>query len=194
LKKIIGKIDSLFLGVIGEELIKRSVKQLEFRLDGVIGDRHAGFERVTWEGDDKQVANTLRRNERQWSAVSSEELDEISEKMNLRVPLNAGDIGANFCVSGTNNFSKLPKGTIFKFDSGVELIVEEYNPPCLGMSKNLAQKILDKNGNVLDETLFLQVAKYLRGLVGVVEVPGIIHKNDEFLIIPYTSPRWAKNR
>jgi|TARA_A100001015_G_scaffold253214_1_gene293273 hypothetical protein len=194
LKKIIGKIDSLFLGVIEEELIKRSVKQLEFRLDGVIGDRHAGFERVTWEGDDKQVANTLRRNERQWSAVSSEELDEISEKMNLRVPLNAGDIGANFCVSGANNFSKLPKGTIFKFDSGVELIVEEYNPPCLGMSKNLAQKILDKNGNVLDETLFLQVAKYLRGLVGVVEVPGIIHKNDEFLIIPYTSPRWAKNQ
>ena len=194
MKKIIGKIDSLFLGVIEEELIKRSVKQLEFRLDGVIGDRHAGFERVTWEGDDKQVANTLRRNERQWSAVSLEELDEISEKMNLRVPLNAGDIGANFCVSGANNFSKLPKGTIFKFDSGVELIVEEYNPPCLGMSKNLAQKILDKNGNVLDETLFLQVAKYLRGLVGVVEVPGIIHKNDEFLIIPYTSPRWAKNQ
>ena len=194
MKKIIGKIDSLFLGVIEEELIKRSVKQLEFRLDGVIGDRHAGFERVTWEGDDKQVANTLRRNERQWSAVSLEELDEISEKMNLRVPLNAGDIGANFCVSGANNFSKLPKGTIFKFDSGVELIVEEYNPPCLGMSKNLAQKILDKNGNVLDETLFLQVAKYLRGLVGVVEVPGIIHKNDEFRIIPYTSPRWAKNR
>ncbi len=194
MKKIIGKIDSLFLGVIEEELIKRSVKQLEFRLDGVIGDRHAGFERVTWEGDDKQVANTLRRNERQWSAVSLEELDEISEKMNLRVPLNAGDIGANFCVSGANNFSKLPKGTIFKFDSGVELTVEEYNPPCLGMSKNLAQKILDKNGNVLDETLFLQVAKYLRGLVGVVEVPGIIHKNDEFLIIPYTSPRWAKNQ
>ena len=194
MKKIIGKIDSLFLGVIEEELIKRSVKQLEFRLDGVIGDRHAGFERVTWEGDDKQVANTLRRNERQWSAVSSEELDEISEKMNLRVPLNAGDIGANFCVSGANNFSKLPKGTIFKFDSGVELIVEEYNPPCLGMSKNLAQNILDKNGNVLDETLFLQVAKYLRGLVGIVEVPGIIHKNDEFLIIPYTSPRWAKNQ
>ena len=194
MKKIIGKIDSLFLGVIEEELIKRSVKQLEFRLDGVIGDRHAGFERVTWEGDDKQVANTLRRNERQWSAVSSEELDEISEKMNLRVPLNAGDIGANFCVSGANNFSKLPKGTIFKFDSGVELIVEEYNPPCLGMSKNLAQKILDKNGNALDETLFLQVAKYLRGLVGVVEVPGMIHKNDEFLIIPYTSPRWAKNQ
>ena len=194
MKKIIGKIDSLFLGVIEEELIKRSVKQLEFRLDGVIGDRHAGFERVTWEGDDKQVANTLRRNERQWSAVSSEELDEISEKMNLRVPLNAGDIGANFCVSGANNFSKLPKGTIFKFDSGVELIIEEYNPPCLGMSKNLAQKILDKNGNVLDETLFLQVAKYLRGLVGVVEVPGMIHKNDEFLIIPYTSPRWAENQ
>ena len=194
MKKIIGKIDSLFLGVIEEELIKRSVKQLEFRLDGVIGDRHAGFERVTWEGDDKQVANTLRRNERQWSAVSSEELDEISEKMNLRVPLKAGDIGANFCVSGANNFSKLPRGTIFKFDSGVELIVEEYNPPCLGMSKNLAQNILDKNGNVLDETLFLQVAKYLRGLVGVVEVPGMIHKNDEFLIIPYTSPRWAKNQ
>ena len=194
MKKITGKIDSLFLGLIEEELIKRSVKQLEFRLDGVNGDRHAGFERVTWEGDDKQVANTLRRNERQWSAVSSEELDEISEKMNLRVPLNAGDIGANFCVSGANNFSKIPKGTIFKFDSGVELIVEEYNPPCLGMSKNLAQKILDKNGNVLDETLFLQVAKYLRGVVGVVEVPGIIHKNDEFLIIPYTSPRWAKNR
>ena len=70
MKKIIGKIDSLFLGVMGEELIKRSVKQLEFHLDGIIGDRHAGFERVTWEGDDKQAAGTKRRNERQWSAIS----------------------------------------------------------------------------------------------------------------------------
>ena len=194
MKKTLAKIESLYFGNPKEDLIKRSVTELEICLDGVHGDRHAGFERVTWEGDDKQVANTLRRNERQWSAVSSEELDEISEKMNLRVPLKAGDIGANFCVSGANNFSKLPRGTIFKFDSGVELIVEEYNPPCLGMSKNLAQNILDKNGNVLDETLFLQVAKYLRGLVGVVEVPGMIHKNDEFLIIPYTSPRWANNQ
>ena len=45
---------------MGEELIKRSVKQLEFHLDGIIGDRHAGFERVTWEGDDKQAAGTKR--------------------------------------------------------------------------------------------------------------------------------------
>ena len=194
MKKIIGKIDSLFLGVVGEELIKKSVKQLEFHLDGIIGDRHAGFERVTWEGDDKQAAGTKRRNERQWSAISKEELNSISEEMALKNSLVGGDIGVNFCVKGVASFSKLPKGTILRFKSGLELLIEEYNPPCMGMSKNLAKLYQTIDGKRLDDNKFIEVSKYTRGVVGIVEVPGIMIQGDEVEILPYAEPKWIKNQ
>jgi len=194
MRKIIGKVDAIYLGFLDEELVKRSVDRIEFSLDGIVGDRHSGFERTTWEGDDKQIAGTKRRNERQWSAISMNELQEISEKMNLKHHLSGGDIGANFCISGIKNLSTLSKGTILKFKSGLELLIEEYNPPCMGMSKNIAKIAQDKDGKRIEETLFIQVSKYTRGVVGVVEVPGIMTQGDEVEIFPYTEPKWIKNQ
>jgi len=47
-------------------------------LDGIVGDRHRSFSRKSWGAGDKQPEGTVRRNERQWSAISQQELDEIS--------------------------------------------------------------------------------------------------------------------
>ena len=190
MKKTIGRIEALYLGVQGENLIKHTRPSLKAELDGFVGDRHGSFERESWGIGDKQPAGVVRRNERQWSAVSQEELTKMSEEMDLREPVNAGSIGANLCISGVPNLSQLPKGTIFKFPSNAELMVEEYNPPCKGVSRKIASLHKTNSGKPLKENTFSETAKFSRGLVGVVEVAGEINAGDRFDVIIYTPPRW----
>jgi hypothetical protein len=94
MKRLVGKVDSLHLGVSEETLGKEICKSLDAHLSGFAEDRHNAFERQAWAGDDKQAEGTRRRNERQWSAVSVEELAEISDAMDLQESLSAADLGA----------------------------------------------------------------------------------------------------
>ena len=191
MKRLVGKVDSLHLGVSEEMLGKEICKSLDALLSGFAEDRHNSFERQAWAGDDKQAEGTRRRNERQWSAVSVEELAEISDAMDLQESLSAADLGANLCLSGIPKLSHLPKGSIIRFPSGAELIVEEYNPPCLDMGKYIAANYNTNSGDMLSDAAFSAAAKYSRGLVGVVEVPGIIAVRDDVIVIPYKAPAWA---
>ncbi len=172
-----------------DNLSKDQHASVQVELDGFVGDRHRSFERTTWQGD-KQRAGTIRRNERQWSAVSVEELAEIGEAMHLIEPLTASSLGANLCLSGLNELSRLPRGTVLKFPSGAELIVEEFNPPCHDMGKQLASVLSTRSGKPLSSTAFSKAAKLTRGVVGVVEVAGKISAGDEVTIEIYEAPRW----
>jgi len=164
---------------------------IQVELDGVVGDRHRSYQRDTWAGD-KQPEGTIRRNERQWSAVSTEELAEISEAMDLTEPLTATELGANLCLQGVDKLSRLPKGTLLKFASGAELIVEEYNPPCHDMGKKLAETHITGSGNPLESTTFSKAAKLTRGVVGVVEAAGAISAGDEVTVEIYETPAWLQ--
>ena len=172
-----------------DNLSKDQHASVQVELDGFVGDRHRSFERTTWQGD-KQRAGTIRRNERQWSAVSVEELAEIGEAMDLIEPLTASILGANLCLSGLMELSRLPRGTVLKFPSGAELIVEEFNPPCHDMGKQLASVLSTRSGKPLSSTAFSKAAKLTRGVVGVVEVAGKISAGDEVTIEIYEAPRW----
>ena len=164
---------------------------IRVELDGVIGDRHRGHMRKAWAGD-KQPKGTLRRNERHWSAVSHEELQQITRAMDLRYPLLPSTLGANLCIQGVPQFSRLPKGTLFRFPSGAELCVEEYNPPCHDMGRELAATQETNSGKPLSTTAFSDAARLTRGLVGVVEVPGEIFPGDEVEIVLYEHPGWLE--
>jgi MOSC domain-containing protein YiiM len=111
--------------------------------------------------------------------------------MDLQESLSAADLGANLCLSGIPKLSHLPKGSIIRFPSGAELIVEEYNPPCLDMGKYIAAHYSTNSGDMLSDAAFSSAAKYSRGLVGVVEVPGAIAVGDDVIVIPYRGPAWA---
>jgi len=188
MQKLTGKVVSVHTG--DEDAFEsQGVSAIEAELSGIRGDRHQSFERKTWPGD-KQAAGTVRRNERQWSAVSIEELAEISDEMRLATPLTAAELGANLCLSGIAELSRLPKGTLLSFESGAVLMVEEYNPPCLDMGTNLAEKHRKRSGEPLAATDFSKVAKLKRGVVGVVEVPGTISEGDPVQIDVYESPAW----
>ena len=58
---------SVLLGV-GETHGKEERDSIRVEFDGVAGDRHQSFSRICYGGD-KQAKGTVRRNERQWSAV-----------------------------------------------------------------------------------------------------------------------------
>jgi hypothetical protein len=115
-------------------------------------------------------------------AVSIEELAEIQHVMDLSEPLTATCLGANLCLAGVSKLSRLPKGTLLKFPSGAELIVEKYNPPCHDMGKELASKYTTHSGEPPSSTAFSKAAKLSRGVVGVVEVAGTIGRGDEVIV------------
>jgi len=187
-KKIFAQIVSVHSGS-NDDLSKDSRPGIQVELNGVVGDRHQSFERSTWAGD-KQPEGTVRRNERQWSAVSVEELEEIQAAMDLNERLTAASLGANLCLSGVQELSRLPKGTLLKFPSGAELMVEEFNPPCHDMGKKLASIHTTRSGKELSSTAFSKAAKLTRGVVGVVEVAGTINAGDEVSIEIFETPSW----
>ena len=186
--KVVARVVSVHAGS-NEDLSKDEHATIQLELDGVVGDRHRSYERRTWRGD-KQPEGTIRRNERQWSAVSIEELAEIQDSMDLTEPPSATDLGANLCLAGLPELSRLPKGTLLKFPSGAELMVEEFNPPCHDMGKKLAAKYTTRSGEALSTTAFSKAAKLNRGVVGVVEAAGAISAGDEVTVDFYETPAW----
>jgi MOSC domain-containing protein YiiM len=187
-KEITAKVVSVHAGS-NDDLSKEQHPSIQAELDGIVGDRHRSYSRKTWRGD-KQRQGTVRRNERQWSAVSVEELADIQKNMDLKEPLSATSLGANLCLKGLPELSRLPKGTLLKFPSGAELIVEEYNPPCRHMGQSLATLHDTNSGKPLSATAFSKAAKLCRGVVGVVEVAGQINAGDDVTVILYDSPKW----
>jgi len=174
-----------------DDMSKEEHPSIEVALDGIVGDAHRSYVRKAWAGD-KQPEGTVRRNERQWSAVSVEELAEIQEAMDLAEAPSPTALGANLCLSGIRGLSRLPKGTVLRFPSGAELLVEEYNPPCHDMGKKLAAMHTTRSGKPLTSTAFSKGAKLTRGVVGVVEVAGTISTGEKVEVELYETPAWLE--
>ena len=170
------------------EFIKESIGTAQVELDGFVGDKHKSYMRGIYEGE-AYPPGTIRRNNRQWSAVSIEELQSISETMGLEEHLTARILGANLCFSGIPELSQLPKGSKLSFPSGATLIVEEYNPPCHDMSEEISRTRKTKSGDYPGKLEFLKAAKKLRGLVGIVDVAGEINEGDVVKVQVFDSDR-----
>jgi len=190
MKKLTATVAALATGDHGD-LGKVDCTSLDLELVGIVRDRHRSFKREAWEGD-KQPEGSERRNERQWSAMSTEEISDIEKVMDLKEKLTPSVLGVNICFEGLAQLSRLPKGTLMKFPSGAELIVEEYNPPCLEMGQKIASTFTKNSGVPLTDFEFSKAAQLTRGLVGVVEVEGRIQVGDEVTVIPYEHPKWLE--
>jgi len=181
-----GRIVSVHSGN-NEDLSKEARESLTAEIGGFVGDKHQGFSRKAWDGE-WEPAGTLRRNERQWSGVSVEELTYISEHLALTKPLSPDTVGANLCVEGISEFSLLPKGSKLVFPSGAVLLVEEYNPPCVEMGAQIVAKHGAPSDKSLTPAAWVSLAAGRRGLVGIVDVPGIIRPSDEVEVRVYEEP------
>jgi hypothetical protein len=185
-KTLRGEITSLHMGN-NEDLSKQSRASLVAEIGGFDGDKHQGPVRKTWGGE-WQPKGTIRRNERQWSGVSVEELAHITERLELTEPLSPETLGANLCIEGIPEFSLLPKGSLLIFPSGAVLQVEEYNPPCIDMGAQIASKYSTRSGEPLTDKMWLRPAAGRRGLVGVIDYRGEIRVGDEVEIRVYEEP------
>jgi MOSC domain-containing protein YiiM len=191
MKEVHGTLVSAFLGAPGS-LKKVECDTLEFAFDGIVGDRHRGFTRAAWDLTDKQPGGTVRRNERQWSAVAHEDLAAVSAQLSLPAALRAGDVAVNLSISGVPEFSRLPRGTVLAFEGGVVLIVEEYNPPCTRMSQHIADHYHSVNDEPLGKMDFIEASKFCRGLVGAVEVPGNVSIGEGVTVRQEVLPKWLR--
>lgn len=189
MKKLEGTLVSVHIGDPGhsEDLSKSERSSAKLELDGFVDDRHRGFERVA-QSYDVDPTGTVRRNERQWSGVSAEELATITQRMDLAEPLTAATLGANLCVQGIPGFSQLPKGSRLLFPSGAALLVEEGNPPCSDMGDQISAKYTTKAGESAPGKLFPKRAMGLRGVVGFVDIPGVIQAGDRVVVEVYEPP------
>ena len=171
-----------------DDLSKDEADQIEVNFYGIVGDHHAGISREAYGGD-REPKGTMLRNDRQWSGVSIEELTQMSGILDLAEPLTASTLGANLCFEGIADFSMLPRGSRLKFSSGAVLTVEEYNPPCLYMSAEIAKKHKTNTGETLKKAQWQKPAMGRRGVVGVVDVPGIIRAGDTLSVEIFEAPK-----
>jgi len=179
-KKLVGKLVSVHTGN-NSDYSKQAQPSVQAELDGFVGDKHRSFERIA-ASYDPDPTGTVRRNERQWSGVSSEELAIIRERLDLKEPLMAATLGANICVEGIPEFSRLARGSRLVFPSGAVLVIEECNPPCVDIADQVAAAHTTRAGGPVAGKLFPKYAFGLRGVVGVVDVAGTIQPGDRVVV------------
>ena len=177
-----GTITGLFRCETPKSCESTAYPQLEFTAEGIIGDKHIGTfcaSGVRETGIYKK--GTLIRNNRQWSAISEEELSDISEKMQLP-NLKAEWLGTNIVIKGIPNFSKLPPLSIIIIrpdDSDfVSLINYNENEPCTVIHR----KVIELVGSE-PSVGFIAAAYGRRGLVGWVERGGMVHVGDKVKVL-----------
>ena len=187
MKRMEGRVVSVSAGG-ADDLSKQAREEIEVAFDGIVGDHHAGPSREAYKGE-REAEGTVLRNDRQWSAISLEELTIISGMLDLSEPISASTVGANLCFEGIPDLSLLPRGTRFKFPSGAALTVEEYNPPCIDMGEQIAAKHERRDGQPLAPRDWLRPASGRRGIVGVVDVPGTIRAGDVVTVELFETPK-----
>jgi hypothetical protein len=160
----------------GEGFLTRDVATLKVDLEGVPGDRHAGYAR----GADSRVPwfprGTPIRNSRQVSIVAADELAEIARRLGV-AEVRPEWIGANLVIEGIARLTKLPPGTRLHFPGGAALAVEGENFPCRHAGKAVAENLTEPQAGL--DLGFVQSGKGLRGLVAWVERAGELAAGSE---------------
>lgn len=173
------RVEQLAASGHGNGILKEPALSLELTLEGVTGDKHAGFTKKADGRDQGVKRGTLVRNWRQWSAVSVEELERISDSMQIG-KIEPTWLGANIAFSGHEFLTQIPKGSTIWFGSGAVLTVEGENAPCIGPGKEIA-----KHFDSVSPSSFPKTARNLRGLVGVVYRAGKISLGETATIVIY---------
>lgn len=148
--------------------------ELQLTFEGIPGDRHGGFTRLSGGREPWYPRGTEMVNERQISILSVEELAEIAKRMELDA-LKPEWIGANIVIKGLPSLSLIPPRTRLAFEGGVVIRIDGDNAPCRVAGKAIAENVPGRDGLDL---LFPQKARRLRGLVGFVEKPGAVRTGE----------------
>ena len=163
----------------GHYLVSSRVEEVRATLEGLAGDRHAGFTRRADARVPQYPRGTEIHNSRQVSLVAEEELAEIAANMGVPV-IEPEWIGANLVLRGIPHLSTLPPMTRVYFPELAAIALEGENHPCLYPGKAIQHQYPDRPGVGKQ---FPKAAYHLRGVVGWVERAGIIRTGDTVRIV-----------
>ncbi len=186
--QLVGRVEQVLLARTQGDHISKPVEKIRFiQGHGIQHDYHYGPRLI-------DVRDVVARrfgiqkgmevfNTPQWSAISTEESEEIRKLMGIpSVPL--GMLGENLVISGIDKFTQLPSGTLFFFLSQAKeirptiLAVWAENVPCQIVGDALQSLYPERKGM---SSSFIKSAKHRRGLVGFVMGSGFVKEGDSIL-------------
>ncbi len=154
----------------GAYMTTTPVPEVTAALEGLVGDRHAGFVKQSDARTPQYPRGTPIRNNRQVCIVAKEELVTMAARMGVPT-IEGAWIGANLVVRGIGRLSLLPPFTRWYFPGGATLTLEGECGPCAYPGKAIASRYPHVAGL---RTGFPKGALQLRGVVGWVEKAGVI--------------------
>ena len=171
--KIRGCVDAVLINRDrSESLTSERVDSIEVSYEGFKEDAHSGLTRPSCSRVKLQYhRGTEIRNTRQISILSSEELAQVANNMEIE-RVEPEWVGANLLLSGIPALSLLPPSTRLIFDDGVSIVVDMENGPC------------KFPGEIIDAYFpghgkrFPKAAHHLRGVTAWVEKEGIISSGE----------------
>ncbi len=175
-QKIHGTIDALYIAG-GEDFTSRETASLTLTFDGIVGDYHHGATRLSGAREPWYPRGTEMKNERQLSLLSRAELELVAKRLDIP-KIKPEWIGCSILLGGIDNLSFLPPRTVLMFDGGVTIRIDGNNGPCKVSGRAIAAHY---EGREDIATGFSREAHNIRGLVGWVEKPGVIEKDEEFV-------------
>ncbi|MEL7182303.1 MAG: sulfurase [Pseudomonadota bacterium] len=171
---IVGQIT--WLGSVpnrSDDLVSHPSGSLSLSFAGPSGEDHGGLTRPSCSRVTTQYKKgTEIRNSRQLSVVSSEELEQIAEKMGLEA-LDPAWIGATLLLSGIPDFSHIPPSARLQNEAtGATIVVDMQNRPC-----HLPAPVIDRAAPGIGRG-FKAAAKGKRGVTAWVEREGMMRLGD----------------
>lgn len=183
-----GKVEKLYNSKYPDPGYKESdaslnqlCNELEFTLDGIKGERHVGSQ-YSSGGRLKRIysAGTVIRNNRQWAAISPEELNIVKENMGVQGELSCAHLGINMLISGIGKTYDLGPNKYLVFSSNPKfepgnagdtvLVIFGSMGPCRKTGRVIAKSFNDDRL----ERLFPKSAIGNRGCTGWVEKAGTV--------------------
>lgn len=172
-QKRVGRVEGVY-SALGTGFETHTLPALELTYEGIPGDRHSGLVRPSNAREPWYSRGTQMRNEQQLSILAEDELAAVAVDLDLD-RIKPEWIGGNIMLSGIAHLSQLPPRTLLMFEGGVTVRVDGDRGPCKISGRGLADQFEGREDLVF---AFPKIAKYRRGLVGWVEVPGIIKSGE----------------
>jgi len=178
-EEISGKVKQVLVARDSGTIRSESLDTVDVTFEGFAGDKHAGWTKPSDGRTKFYPRGTAIRNSRQVSIVSLEETAAIANDLGLEEILPDW-MGANLLLEGIPALSAIKPNTRLFFENGAVLLITEENNPCKTLSAEIASHFPGKP-ELLEK--IVKVSMRRRGLVAVVELPGIITKGDTVRVL-----------
>lgn len=186
-------VESRFVGQVvwlghvpaGGSLQASPVPGLDIGFEGIAGGRHQGMMRPACSRmRNLHPQGTEIRNTRQLSVLAGEELDQIAKAMQLD-HLDPRLLGASIVLRGIPDFTHVPPSSRLQGPSGVTLVVDMQNRPCVLPGKEIEAQMPGHGA------AFKPAARGRRGVTAWVERPGRLTLGDGLKLFVPDQRGWA---